>query len=212
MRSLLRLSVQLIVCAWFSSVQAQSFNDFLEAVEKGEFHKVETLLNRGMDPNTTDRDGHTMLMKAARLGHSEVVGLLLARKASVARQSPSGDTALMHACLGGNLGIVRMLIEAGAPVNPRGWTPLHYAAYGGTGPVVRLLLQHGAEVEAVAPNGYTPIMMAARNGNQDTTRALLNAKADLGQRDPSGQTALALAVKHDHPEVAKMLRGAGAKE
>ncbi|MGQ0650972.1 MAG: ankyrin repeat domain-containing protein, partial [Betaproteobacteria bacterium] len=90
------------------------------AVEKGELHKVEDLLNRGMDPNTTDSSGHTMLMKAARLGHADVVMLLLARKASVARQTPSGDTALMHACLGGSLGIVRMLIDAGAAVNRRG--------------------------------------------------------------------------------------------
>ncbi len=213
MKQILRSVAQIIVCTWIISSHAQqSFNDLQEAVEKAEVHRVEGFLNQGLDPNTTDASGHTLLMKAARLGHTEIVKLLIGRKASVGRLSPAGDTALMHACLGGNLSVVQALVEAGSVINRRGWAPLHYASYGGSGAVVKLLLDRGAELEAVAPNGYTAIMLAARNGNQDATKVLLNAKPNLGHRDAAGQTALTLAVKADHPEVVKLLKAAGATE
>ena len=206
------MALQGIVVTWISLVHAQSFEDLQIAIEKAEAHKVEALLDRGMDPNTTDGSGMTVLMKAARLGHPEIVQLLLARKASVARQAPSGDTALMHGCLGGNLEVVRLLLDAGARVNQPGWTPLHYAAFGGSGPIVKLLLERGAEINALAPNSYTPVMVAARNGNRDAARELIAAKADLDHRGTRGESALKISVTSDHKEVADLLRKAGATE
>ena len=212
MRKNIRLVLQAFVVAWISFVHAQSFEDLEVAVERGETHKVEALLNHGLDPNTTDDKGMTILMKAARLGHPEVVKLLLARKASISRQAPAGDTALMHGCLGGNLEVVRQLLDAGSRVNQAGWSPLHYAAFGGSGAIVRLLLERGAEKDAVAPNGYTAVMLAARNGNQDATRELIGAKVNLGRRGPGGENALQIAIKSDHKEVADLLRKAGLAE
>ena len=46
----------------------QSFEKILWASSKGDVQTVGTLLNQGLDPNTADSDGHTLLMLAARNG------------------------------------------------------------------------------------------------------------------------------------------------
>src|SRR5207244_1571473 len=89
-------------------------------------------LDRGLDPNTSDADGNTILMIACRLGHAELASTLIARKASLTRQTRAGDTALMMASLGGNLEMVKLLVHAGAPVKlGDGYQAIHYAAFSG---------------------------------------------------------------------------------
>ena len=88
----------------FGSLHArgQAYNELLKAVNGGDVKTVADFLDKGLDPNTTDREGFTLLMTASRLGHLELVKLLIARKASVTRQSAQGDTALMLASLKGH--------------------------------------------------------------------------------------------------------------
>src|SRR5512147_9448 len=158
----LRLSAYLIVLLIITLVSgvagAQSYDDLLKAVRDGDRRAVETLLNRGMDPNTADADGLTLLMLAAREGQVGVATLLVERKANVRLRSPHGDSALMMAALAGRMPIVELLVTHGAEVSHSGWAPLHYAAFDGHGEVIRYLLKHDADVDAVAPNGYTALM------------------------------------------------------
>ena len=60
----------------------------IRAVEEGDFREVKLLLDRGMDPNTTDPKGYTVLMIAARKGEAEIVSLLVDRRANVGKRSP----------------------------------------------------------------------------------------------------------------------------
>lgn len=209
----MKLILQLFVAAWVFSVHAQSsLDDFLTAVERGEIPKVAAYLDRGMDPNTTDKHGHTIAMIAARHGHAELLSLLISRKASISRQSPSGDTALMIASLSGQYEAVRVLIDAGAEIDRhRGWTALHYAAFGGSPMVVGYLLVRGANKNALAPNGYTPLMLAARNGHVDAARVLLNNNPELNRRGPSGESAMGIALKRGESELVELLKRAGAQ-
>lgn len=60
-----------------------------------------------------------------------------------------GNTALAFACCGGYVGIVQILIDAGAELevhNENGHTPLMEAASGGHVEVAVLLLQHGVGI------------------------------------------------------------------
>lgn len=193
------------VLAW-----GQSLDQFLRAVEEGDVKTVATLLDRGLDPNTTDALGMTALMTAARLGHQDLVALLIARKANLARRSPHGDTALMHASLKGHLDVVRLLVENGAPVKHDGWAPVHFAAFEGRTVVLKFLLDKGADKNALAPNGYTALMLAARNGFAEAARTLLYADADIGVRAPGGETALSIAKGRKDAELEALLRRAGA--
>ena len=68
-------------------------------------------------------------------GGTEVVELLLARKADIEMQNDDGDTALHVACLNGHTDVVQALLEKGAPVvtSAYGGTLLHIACrYGHT--------------------------------------------------------------------------------
>ena len=189
----------------------QALEELLKAVEKGDAAEVGRQLDRGLDPNTTDKEGNTILMMAARLGHLELASLLIGRKASVARQTPAGDTALLMASLGGRLEMAKLLVNAGAPVGGgSGWQPLHYAAFSGASDIVRFLIERGADKNAVAPNGYTPLMLAVRNGSAEAARVLLVEDADVGHRGPAGETALSLAQRSGDASLVELLKRAGA--
>lgn len=205
------LSIFLLAAAGAASGQSSSLDKFLRAANEGDARALAALLSQGLDPDSADPQGNTVLMIASRLGHKEVVQVLIGR-AHVTRISAHGDTALNFAALGGHLEIVKLLVENGAPVSmPTGWSPLHYAAFENRPEVIKYLITKGAKKDALAPNGYTALMLAARNGHVEAATALLYADADLGIRGPKGETALSIAmVKINNEEMVKLLKRAGA--
>ena len=114
---------------------------------------VAALLDAGADINATDLQG-TALHRAAANGHSEIVKLLLARKADT--------NAKMHYG------------------RHKGATPLFDAARSGNADVMRLLISAGAFVDAATEDGVTPLMIAALEGNIDAIDALVQAGAFVG--------------------------------
>ena len=214
---IIRYIVQHIVIATlcvssFGVLAQSSLGGLLRAVDDGDLRTVAASLDRGLDPNTTDATGNTILMLSARAGHGELVSLLISRKADVNRRSPAGDSALMMAALRGDVDIARRLVAAGAEVNLTGWAPLHYAAFGGHSEVAGLLLEKGADKDALAPNGYTPLMLAARGGHVEAARVILHRDPDVKYRSSDGATAMSVARSKGMPEVVEMLKRAGAVE
>ena len=191
---------------------AQALEELLKAVNDGDAKSVALYLNKGMDPDTADPDGNTILMIAARLGRQEVVSLLISRKAGVTRRSAHGDTALMLACLKGHLAVAKILVANGAQINQPGWMPLHYAAFEGRAEVISYLIEKGADRNALAPNGFSALMLAARGGHLEATRALLYDDADVAIKGPGGETALGIAKARKDEAVEALLRRAGASE
>ncbi|MBI3371201.1 MAG: ankyrin repeat domain-containing protein [Betaproteobacteria bacterium] len=177
----------------------------------GNTAEVRRLLDRGLDVNTSDANGDTLLMLATRKHERELAGMLVSRKADLARRNRYGDNALMMASLIGDLLLVKAFIEAGAAVNQAGWSALHYAAFGGSAPVVTYLIGKGAEKNSVAPNGYTPLMLAARDGQVEAAKALLFEDADADFRNSAGETAMIVAERRKKPEVIELLKRAGAR-
>src|SRR4249919_930175 len=121
-----------------------------------------------------------------------------------------GDTALHLAAAGHRVGIVRLLLAAGADPNAAGnhrkSSPLHYAADGFiTGPVwdakrqvetIRCLLQHGADIHLQDKNGATALHRAVRTRCAAAVKFLLAAGADPTIRNKPGSTPLHLAVQN----------------
>jgi len=93
--------------------------------------KVTTiLLDAGADPNATDREGATALMKASGYGIKETVKILIEHHADVNLRDASGRTALMHAAAGRRSDAIPVLLENGADPNARdseGKSALDYA-------------------------------------------------------------------------------------
>lgn len=186
--------------------------ELMHSVQVGDQATVREYLAKGMDVETSDPNGTTLLMMAAREGHFTLSKMLLDRNARVRARNAYGDSAILLASLKGHLEIVKLLHAYGAELDTPGWTPLHYCSWEGRVAVCQYLLEEGARVDAASANGTTPLMMAARQGQSDTVKLLLakGAKADL--RNQAGATALTWALKTGHMETAELLRKAGATE
>lgn len=207
----IRVLAAALMLALAGAVWGQSLDRFNQYVVQGDAKALAGLLDKGMDPDTTDSAGNTALMIASRMGHKDMVAVLITRKAHVARRSVHGDTAVNLAALNGHTEIVRMLVEAGAEVSPAtGWGPLHYAAFENRPEIVKYLIAKGANKDALAPNGYTALMLAARGGHVDAATVLLYEDADLGIKAPGGETALSIATEKKNEEMVKLLKRAGA--
>ncbi|MCB1912125.1 MAG: ankyrin repeat domain-containing protein, partial [Rhodocyclaceae bacterium] len=95
----------LCLCASFVAVgpaTAGSYDDALTAATLDRAAELSDLLERGIDPDTADTNGNTLLILAAREGNADVVALLLKRGAKSSVQNKAGDTALMLAALKGH--------------------------------------------------------------------------------------------------------------
>ena len=211
-RALQSIVIALVVSASPAYAQQGSMEKLMEAVERGDAAETASYLARGLDPNTSDAKGQTILMVASRLGHIEVVKALLSRRADPNRQTAHGDTALMVASLAGQLEVVKLLFAAGARMDTRGWTALHYAAFSGSPDIIRFLVLRGADKNALAPNSDTPLLLAVRNNKTDAAKALIDEHADLSYRDQNGLSVLALAKAKGEQEIVELLSKAGAPE
>ncbi len=191
---------------------AQALEDTLRAALEGDLVTLQKLLDRGTSPDTTDAEGNTLLMLAARGGQVKVAQLLVSRKASVTQKSKVGDTALMAAALKGEIPMAAFLLEQGAELNPAGWAPLHYAAFEGRAQMITFLIGKGANKDAPAPNEFTALMLAVRGGFEDATRSMLYADPDVNYKTHGGDTALKLASQKGYAPMVELLKRAGATE
>ncbi len=108
---------------------------------------LQSLLDRGANPNARDRDGRTPLMDAARAGHVDAMRALLLGGAKVNAWSRAGSTALIEAAARGHADAVRLLIDSGADLNhrQRGWgTAVEAAERTGHSDVAQMLRAAGA--------------------------------------------------------------------
>lgn len=188
---------------------AGAYEDMEEALIRGDSAAAIDLIKRGMDVNTVDRIGNTLLIQSIRGDIPQLVDYLMKNRARVNVRNRNGETALSIAAYTGKLPYVKRLVEAGAEVNFYGWPPLSYAAYNGHLEVVDYLLKHGAEVNATTENGSSALFFAARFGHIEVIRLLLENQADPKIVNENGDTAADWALKSKNTDIADVLRAAG---
>lgn len=142
-------------------------NLLLDAADKGQTDTVLAWLQSGHDARFFSSEGMTPLMMAARRNRHECVRLLAPFSDFNAKaQGTQGDgestafqgaTALLTACMFGNLDTVRALLECGA--NPdigdsEGCTPMMTCVLFGDKKCMLALLGYGASTLVVDKHGY----------------------------------------------------------
>ena len=129
-----------------------------------------------------------------------------------------GNTALCSAAFGGNLEIVRVLLEAGAdpnltpepePDEDDSNPPLWFA---NSAEVTKLLIDAGADINFQNSSGDTILIMTARRwGALKKMKVLLENGADINIKNNEGKTALMYAAKNkDNLDKVKLLIENGA--
>ena len=196
--------------AWLPGfATAGVYDDMLTALKSDDTGAAVALLNRGVDVNTVDIEGNTLVMLAVRENNLALLEQLILRRARLNVRNRNGDTALRMAAFTGKLPFVQRLVEAGAEVNMYGWSPLSYAAFNGHAEIVAYLLKRGGEINATTENGSTALLFAARNGHREVVELLLKNEADPNIANENDETPLDWAERTNNADIAERLRGAG---
>jgi ankyrin repeat protein len=190
---------------------AGAYEDMEEALVRGDGRAAMALVKRGMDVNTVDRRGNTLLIQSVQRDLPELFDFLIRQRARVNLRNQNGETALSLAAYLGRANYVQRLLDAGAEVDFFGWSPLSYAAYNGHTDIVNTLIKRGANVNAKTETGSTALFFAARFGHVETVRTLLKHGADLSIANENGETAVDWAMKGKSAEIEDILRAAGAR-
>ena len=201
----------LFVLLFPALVSAGAFEDLEEAMIRSNAVDAINLIKRGVDVNTVDKTGNSLLRQAIRRDIPEFFDYLIQRRARLNTRNRNGETALSIAAYTGKLNYVQRLVEAGAEVNSYGWPPLSYAAFNGHLEIVDYLLKHGAEINAKTENGSTALFFAARYGHMEVVKLLLKSNADPGIANENDETAVDWALKSSNTDIEDILRAAGGR-
>jgi ankyrin repeat protein len=150
----------------------------------------------------------TPMMLAARVGHIDIVRLLLEHGADVNAISKLRSAALIAASLHNHVEVVDCLLKAGADVNAtdsNGYCALMAAVEGECMalPVVQLLLDHGANVDGINKNGRSALLIAAHCGRVCMMELLLQRGCSITAVDYNGNTVLMTAAATEQRAAAE---------
>lgn len=166
-----------------------------------------------------DRNGITLLMKAAKAGNDWDIQNLLANNANVQLRDKEGWTALMYAVrYQNNLSIVKKLIEAGAHVRVRNnynSTPLLMAAnYTQNPEILKLLLKNRTASEDEVYAAFI-LVLTSEEGAEHVKVSKLKILLEMGisvNRLWKGKTPLMYACQYGNStEAIKLLLDSGAR-
>ena len=142
---------------------------------------VKLLLDRGADPNATNKAGATALMWA--IPELTKVKLLVARGANVNARS-------------GDLGRTPLLVAAGYP---------------NTADILRVLVRKGADIKAKDKEGMHALGRAVLHADVENVRFLVENGSDMSDRSGFGEFGLGLYFVGQDLQIAEYLLSQGMK-
>ena len=188
-----------------------------ELAIRGNTKALEKLIDAGLDINTRDQEGGTLLFNASAYGQIHTVSMLLAHKADTEIPAALNKlTPIAVAAVQGDENVVRTLLKFGAKPVYKDSTgkirsALAYAAATGRTSVVQLLLNHGAQPDqATDVDGNTELMIAAARGYQAIVELLIKYGADPRRVNNSGESAYDRAARGGFFDIADKIKDAGS--
>jgi|TARA_B100001741_G_scaffold90044_1_gene73714 hypothetical protein len=134
------------------------------AVDSGHIESIEMLLNEGVDVNSEDDQGWSVLDQALASNNKECIDLIKSKGGK-----SNANKSIFIASGIGDLEAVKIHLESGVDVNLKddsGWTALHYASDRKN--VASLLIQKGAKLNAMNADDDTPLDKAIEWEDSET--------------------------------------------
>jgi uncharacterized protein len=156
----------------------QRRDDAETAIYRNDVGRLAALLTDGLDADSRDADGRTLLMLAVLSSDAsiEVVSTLLSHNADVnARDSDQQ------------------------------WTPLHFAARDQRADLVKALLEAGAVVDATDSFGNTPLWRSVMSFRGDSAAIELLMASGADPLRPNSRGISAAQVARSRPELAAIV-------
>jgi ankyrin repeat protein len=162
-----------------------------------DLQKTRLLIERGADVNARSNDGRTPLLIAAGLfANTEVIKLLLDRRADLSAKSPTINgyaTVLSEAARTGDESLLRMLIGRGADIKNAGVVALANADRTNCAKCLELLIAGADRTTLIRASA----ILSPPFGEARAVKALLESGVDAKTREPKGNTLLMLAASSD---------------
>lgn len=206
------------------------------AARFGHSSVLTALLERGANPNLSNKFGMTPLHHGAVEGSADVLSVLIKGGGDPNTPDKSGRLPLHWAATKGHVEGTRALLDGGAKAtmpDMDGFTPLHRCGQEEPPPakkpeeeevvvdlaavdkakaeIAAMLLDKGADINARDMRGQQSVLhLAAMNGLVEVVKVLVANGAEVNSTNKIGQTPLIYAVIEEHPEVIIALLEAGA--
>lgn len=167
-----------------ATLDVDNYTPLMYALLNGNTECVQVLLD---DPNAVVEapaasNDLIPLTMACRVGHTEVVKLLLNHNAKSVPNT-NGEYPIHIAAQEGHADICRLLFKFDGwdlPDKYNEWTPLFHAARYGHEACVKVLLELGSNASLIDETGKLPVFYAAWYGHPPCVKLLLDAVARLG--------------------------------
>ncbi|KAF6204569.1 hypothetical protein GE061_018729 [Apolygus lucorum] len=182
----------------------------LAEVRDGNCEKLEKVLKRGEDVNSSDKDNRTLLHHAVDMGNEDIVNLLLKYGADVTKVTNKGNTPLHIATARGHKIIVETLLQykkddfINAKTTIGGTTSLHVAAERGLFDIVVSLLKHGGAYDIKNKKGKTAFDLA----EDSCVVGFLKSIAIMFERAAKGDTNLISMIEKQELRLKKAIMNA----
>jgi ankyrin repeat protein len=181
---------------------------FIRTIVSAHRPLIDLYLAAGVDPNTTDGEGHTALL-AASLSHDwDLVSRLLEAGADPKKADPHGVTPLMAAATAGQISTISALREHGADplaADENGRTVCHYAIAARQIAVLQQLLDSGVPLPGPDRDGHTLASLAFETNDRPLIDLVLARQAGRVPWDAAARAAFAAAITQRDISFGKLI-------
>lgn len=158
---------------------------------------MELLIDSGMNVNTKDSTGNSVLSHLVEFNNLQQVTFLLNKGADIHFTDEGGNTLLVQAILNCYTDMLKLLLDFKANIeikDKKNCTALMVAAMFSYIDGIELLLEYKADIEAHDTLKETSLMKTCNQGNVETVNLLLNRGAIIEAEDKDQRTALHFAI------------------
>ncbi|OHD54564.1 MAG: hypothetical protein A2Y33_03415 [Spirochaetes bacterium GWF1_51_8] len=174
-------------------------------------NKILELLKQGASPDAADKEGRTVLMKAAMHGNLDVVKILIEAGADIEAEDEKGNTALFWTA---DTQVFKYLLQRGADItheNHQGDTILRYAMLNQDPDILKALKDKKINIDFQNQFGKTLLIKAAEKNDIGFMKFLLENGADIDFQDNNKKTAIIYAMDSHSFDAWILLEKHGAK-